>query len=229
MRAYNCSSTVQARAYHTSAVTSRGLLLVGGDYSPTTTELVTMGGHSQKDFSLSPSRRDHCSIQVRLTAPQSVHSSPQVDEDTVVLTGGRDSRPLVTEYSGLSSGQVTSRPLADLVTGRYGQACGSYLLAGEMVGQSSPPLVVTLPQTLLVTGGTTGGPTLASTELLSYPDGRAWREVGHLPSPRFGLRGATLAGVLHVTGGRDGDNNHILLSLPDQETSTSTLCWPGTR
>ena len=88
MRTYILSSTVHCRYGHTSAVTSRGLLLVGGQQSAslTTTELVTMEGDSMEDFGLSPGRKDHCSIQVRLGTPQSMHSSPQVDEDTMVLT-----------------------------------------------------------------------------------------------------------------------------------------------
>ena len=109
--------------------------MVGGNYSPTTTELVTMEGDSQEAFDISPGREDHCSIQVRLGTPQSIHSSHQVDEDTVVLTGGKDVHSLVTEYSGISSGQVTSRTLPDLLTGRYYHACGSYTLEGEMVGR----------------------------------------------------------------------------------------------
>ena len=185
---------------------------MGGYDSPTTTELVTMEGDSEEDFSLSHQRYAHCSIQVRLDTPQSIHSSPQVDQDTLVLTGGFDypnSLSLVTEYSGISSGQVTSRPLPDLLTGRRSHACGSYTVAGEMVGLSSPYLVVTLTQVLLVTGGY-NDQFLSSTEVLSYPDGQAWREVGPLPSPRYGLRGASLAGVLHVTGGSDGNNFHYI-------------------
>ena len=54
---------------------------------------------------------------------------------------------------------------------------------------------------LLVTGGGvySSSTYVRSTEVLVLPGGR-WREAGHLPSGRFGLRGASLHGVLHVTG-----------------------------
>ena len=112
-----------------------------------------MEGDSKEDFRLpSPGRAEHCSIQVKPDTPQSIHSSPQVDQDTMVLTGGEYTdffgnyltSSLVTEYSGISSGQVASRPLADLVTRRQDHACGSYTVAGEMVGWSSPNLVTLL-------------------------------------------------------------------------------------
>ena len=74
-------------------------------------------------------------------------------------------------------------------------------------------LVVTFPQVLLVTGGIDKhNDFLSSTEVFSYPMGEAWREVGHLPSPRYGLRGATLAGNFignfYVTGGTNGNHIH---------------------
>ena len=34
--------------------------------------------------------------------------------------------------------------------------------------------------------------------------GEGWRSTGNLPSPRYGLRGASVGGVFHVTGGRAG-------------------------
>ena len=105
--------------------------------SSETTELVSMDGDSKFDFSLSPRREDHCSIQVRLDTPQSVLSPPQVDEDTVVLTGGLHTSARVTEHSGLASGQVTSTMLPFLRTDRNDHACGRYTLAGEMVCLSS--------------------------------------------------------------------------------------------
>ena len=230
VRTYNLSSTVQSRDDHTTAVTSRGLLLVGGKSVGYTTELVTMEGESKEDFRLSHGREEHCSIQVRLDTPQSLHSSPQVDQDTMVLTGGiYPNFPKVTEYSGISSGQVTSRPLPDLVTGRYDHACGSYTVAGQMVGLSSPHLVITLTQVLLVTGGytqVTKGQYLSSTEVISYPDGQAWREVGPLPSPRQGLRGASLDGILHVTGGWDGNNIHnFTFTTNPGDYLDSVLVW----
>ena len=59
---------------------------------------------------------------------------------------------------------------------------------------------------LLVTGGYSACCFLRSTEVLTLPGGR-WREAGELPSSRFGLRGASLHGVLHVTGGYTGTSD----------------------
>ena len=56
---------------------------------------------------------------------------------------------------------------------------------------------------LLVTGGDLFGPYLKSTEVLALPGGR-WRKAGDLPSGTWGLGGASLNGVLHVSGGYNG-------------------------
>ena len=66
--------------------------------------------------------------------------------------------------------------------------------------------------------------------MLSYPDGQAWREVGPLPLPRSGLRGASLAGVLHVTGGFNGKHSHNFTFTNNPGASTpryldSVLAW----
>ena len=135
-----------------------------------------------------------------------------MDLDNVILTGGYFTPSLVTEHHGISSGQVTSRQLAGLVGDRYGHACGSYTVADQMVGLSSSDLVAPITQVLLVTGGHDKQlQYVSSTEVISYPDGQAWREVGPLPSPRYGLRGASLAGVFHVTGGYNyiGMDNYL--------------------
>ena len=58
-----------------------------------------------------------------------------------------------------------------------------------------PPLL----QVLLVTGGYDGEAPLASTELLLEAAG-AWTEAGPLPSARYGLRAASLASTVVVTG-----------------------------
>ena len=113
------------RWYHTSAVTSQGLLLAGGRESLTTTELLPWeGGESREGFSLQHKRNGHCSIQ----------PSP----DTVILTGG-EYTSLVTEYSGLGAGEeVTSRELPPLPTRRYFHACGCYSMGASQVRQLTP-------------------------------------------------------------------------------------------
>ena len=58
-------------------------------------------------------------------------------------------------------------------------------------------------QVYLVTGGARDSSTnLASTELLRLGEGQTWVTVtsGALPSPRKGLRGATLGNKVIVTG-----------------------------
>jgi hypothetical protein len=182
-------STLHTRRHHTSAVTAEGLLLVGGGYSPTSTELLPAdGGPAREGFPLQPGREGHCSIQL--------------SADTIVLTGGRDTEALVTEYSGLGTGgEVTTRELPALTTPRYHHACGVYTVGGTQVGQG-PFLPHSALQMLIVTGGYE---LLSSTEVMEHPEG-SWREAGPLPSARYALRGASLASVFHVSGGDDGSN-----------------------
>ena len=105
-------STLHSRSFHTSAVTAEGLLLVGGNDSPTTTELLPgEGGLAREGFPLQPGRTGHCSIQL--------------SADTIVLTGGAVTGSLVTEHSGLATGgEVTTRELPTLLTPRYIHAWG---------------------------------------------------------------------------------------------------------
>ena len=61
---------------HTSATTSSGVLLLGGFYSPNTTELIQSDGQSRLGFSLLPGRSGHCSIEVQKQFPnQSVSTN----------------------------------------------------------------------------------------------------------------------------------------------------------
>ena len=75
---------------------------------------------------------------------------------------------------------------------------------------------------LIVTGGQDGQyQDLSSTEVTDYTSGSGgWREVGQLPSPRYGLRGASVARVFHVTGGdsASGWKDDILSWDPFSET-----------
>ena len=162
---------VEQRLGHTSAIISDDLLLlVGGQESSNTTELVDIGrGESKASFTLQPGRQYHCSIQLT--------------SDTVVLTGGSGTETLVTEFSNLGESEPLMKELAGLQDGRRAHACGSYA-----VGDST---------FMLVTGGTNSLQHLASTEVkskltiqlcsmiqvLEYPSG-SWRFVGELPAPR---------------------------------------------
>ena len=60
----NGTQTMEGREGHTSATTNIGVLLLGGFYSPNTTELIQSDGQSHLSFSLQPGRSDHCSIEV---------------------------------------------------------------------------------------------------------------------------------------------------------------------
>jgi len=103
------------RWQHTTAITSRGLLLLGGYHSKNTTEILG-GGPS---FSLEEPRAQHCSIQVNVS--------------TLVVTGGAyGSESSVVEYSNLD-GQVTRRELAPLETGRWEHACASYTVGYQLM------------------------------------------------------------------------------------------------
>ena len=104
---------------HTSAVIQSRLYLVGGEFSsyspdspdsPDSTEIVTSDGAVEPGFSLQNGRWRHCSIQT---------------QESVVLTGGRDTLSLVTEYSDIQ-GDVRVRELHPLAVGRAAHACEVY-------------------------------------------------------------------------------------------------------
>ena len=176
---------MEYRSFHTTSVTSRGLLLVGGTQSPNTTELLpTEGGDAVQSFPLEHEMSYHCSISL----------SPS----SFILTGGDNTPNLVTEYSGLDTGEVTTTELPPLIHGRFDHACGTYTSGDTQV--TGLGRLHTAPQVLLVTGGYFS----RSTEVLPLPGGR-WREVADLPSTTWGLRGVSLQGVLHVTGGDTTD------------------------
>jgi hypothetical protein len=179
--------TLQWRVAHTSAVLDSGVLLVGGSGSPNTTEVVEAdGGPGREGFQLEVGRQFHCSIQLG---------------DRLILTGGLGSERLVTEHIGLEEDEPAARELPGLLTGRYYHACGCYSVPDGQGGEAG--------QRLIVSGGWNGY-LLASTQVLDTQDlytsyntegAGGWREVDALPSPLWGLRGATIAGAFHVTGG----------------------------
>jgi len=193
--------TVEMRRYHTSALTDEGVLLVGGMNSPTTTELVPLhGGESRASFVLARGRREHCSIQ---TGPNSF-----------VLTGGHleggGASNLVTEFTILGIDQPEPKDLPLLTQSRFQHACGAY-----NIGET---------KMLIVTGGEYGGDSLGSTEVMVYGSQGKWREVGDLPSPKVGLRGATVDGIFFVSGGgitTTSYTNDLTSFDPVSETWTS--------
>merc|ERR1711971_281468 len=172
----NGSQTLFSRYLHTSAVTSRGLLLVGGIEYSNTTEFLKEDGTAEESFPLLPGRSEHCSVQVSASS--------------LVVIGGSGAWSLVTEYSGLEDVAVTSRELPQLVEGRQAHACGSYMIA-EI-------------QMLLVTGGYSNTRALDSTEVLDFTNVGQWRQTSPLPESRWGVRGASLGAVFHILGGQRG-------------------------
>jgi len=191
-------NTLHSRRFHSSSVTGQGLLLIGGDDSPQTSELLAWGtNQSIPSLSLSPPGRSrHCSIQI--------------SEDIVILTGGSlpQTSNLVTELSNLgSSWQPVSRELPPLTMGRWEHACGMYT---SVEGDTR----------LVVAGGFGDASALESTEVLDYVGGSKWREAGPLPIPLAGPRPSLLAGVLHITGGGNyetGFSDWVLAWRPELE------------
>ena len=121
-------------------------------------------------------------------------------------------------------GEVVTTELANLTTGRYYHACGSYTI-GEYQSQVGSPHLPTLTQMLIVTGGWNRG-RLGSVESLGYTSyhengGRGeWREISQLPTPLWGLRGGSVGKVFHIVGGwvDDLDTDEILSWDPVQLT-----------
>jgi len=191
-------TTLHSRRFHSSSVTSQGLLLIGGDDSPQTSELLAWGtNQSIPSLALPPPGRSrHCSIQM--------------SEDIVILTGGSlpQTSNMVTELSNLgSSWQPVSRELPPLTIGRWEHACGMYI---SVEGETR----------LVVAGGFGDASALESTEVLDYVGGSKWRAAGPLPIPLAGPRPALLAGVLHITGGGNyetGFLDWVLAWSPEME------------
>ena len=94
------------------------------------------------------------------------------------------------------------RDLPQLQQGRYWHGCSSYNNAeGSKVGiDINYYRTIIIFQTYLVAGGSPGlGGWLSSTELL-VETASAWVYTGELPSPRDGLRGATIDNRVLMTG-----------------------------
>ena len=111
---------VKERTRHSSWVTEQGLVIIGGPYSPTTTEIV--GGEVEGlAFTLDYETESVCAVGDLVT-------------NSVVLTGGYPLpiRQLVTRYDIL--GMVEELP--QLLVGRHSHGCGGYLREdGSQVAQ----------------------------------------------------------------------------------------------
>lgn len=170
-------SLAEKRRFHTTWEREEGVMLMGGEDSPTTTELLTEGSEEGVPaFSLQYSTESACSI-------------PDPTTGTLVMTGGYYTRTTVSRY-GAEGYQGDLPPLKE---GRYHHGCGAYL--GQDGGQ-----------VLLVAGGSDGRDYLSSTELLAR-DATSWEKASPLPRALHGLRGVTAGGLLYMTGGYDADDS----------------------
>ena len=97
----------QRRHQHSAWASPQGVVIIGGDYSTTTTELLTDDGNTTPGFTLDYSTRGACSIE---------------EDQEVVITGGHTKLSDVTKYQ--MSGQSQSLP--SLNTGRHWHACGYF-------------------------------------------------------------------------------------------------------
>jgi hypothetical protein len=99
-----------------------------------------------------------------------------------------------------AEGQPIER--AGLGTGREGHGCGKVSIGQQEVRRAVTPCPCSPPpQVLVVAGGEDARSWyLATTEVL-VAGSPAWALAGRLPSARQGLRGASLAGRLYMTGG----------------------------
>jgi len=182
-------TTTYTRLEHTSVVTGRGLFLMGGAFSPNTTEMIDPDSEEDfvESFPLLPGRISHCAIQVSLSS--------------VILTGGYTTPSLVTEYSGLDKESigVVQRELPPLTSGRWHHACGSYFAQDSQV--------------LIVVGGVDAEQALAGSELLDLSTaGSTWSPSTPLPAPMWGARGVLLGGRFLLVGGFAGSYQHSLLA-----------------
>jgi len=190
--------------YHSSWLSSAGLLLIGGSTNryirggishsgqDKNIELVPAGGRM---FELETDSRQSCAIQF---------------DDYFVLTGGfySNTEKQVVQYN--LQGFVKNLP--DLNAGRYGHGCGTYLSNGNTVmivaggghsvtetmlpGDSAWKIVSPLPQVLrdmafvsmgeyfLVLGGKNENQN-AVQNIYKF-DGSVWTEAGMLKAPRYG-------------------------------------------
>jgi len=176
------------RVGHSSWMTNKGLLLMGGWLSDTTTEILPAdGGEGVPSFELEYKTKYACSI-------------PDLDSHSVVLTGGgfdEDFSKLVSRYN--LHGFVEDLP--QLTEGRFDHGCGSYRRADGT-------------QVMLVAGGIDHrGLHVASTEILVGNSG-SWKTVTQLPDLPHnregygGIKGATLGNTLYMSGGYDGMYEH---------------------
>jgi len=186
---------VEERYSHSSWPTEEGLVLFGGWDSPLTSEIVALAGEQGgSSFNLRYSSMDSCSM-------------PDLTSDTVIVTGGYNSKDeymsYVVRYGVL--GYVENLPRLNV--GRRQHGCGTYLRGdGQMV--------------LLVAGGIdVDSSGLSSTEVLNM-DSESWILTTPLPRDLESLRGTTVGQKIYMTGGNfnyDYCMDDILVWLAEEQ------------
>jgi len=186
------TTLLEERDEHSSWASPSGVILLGGEGSPRTSERIQEDGTSVSGFTLEHSLLYACAINLG---------------STVILTGGADyyNYNRVSEYS--ESG--FTRDLPQLQQGRCYHGCSYF---ENEAGT----------KTFLVTGGWSGDGynDLSSTELL-VENSAKWIYSGELPTPRDGLRGANIDQRVIMTGGREGDY-HVLDDILEFNPSAGT-------
>ena len=127
-----------SRAKHSSWASTAGLVILGGEMSPQTTEILHSDGTSSPGFPLQHRTWSACTIGDPAT-------------DSVVVTGGQDTRTRATRYN--LQGWLEELPsLAS--PGRYNHACAAYTRAdGARVGRAEGNIL----DRLCTSAGSVGG------------------------------------------------------------------------
>jgi len=177
------NSTTKERTGHASWVSSEGLVLIGGDYSPFTAEIVPPP--PGRDLRLKMRTKTRTEFRVKWACLIE-------DGNSTIITGGKRQRENVRRFDLQGPKWNKLQFLEDLPKlneGRWAHGCGSYHSGNTKV--------------LIVAGGQNGGtiPT-ASTEKFVLGS-TAWSSISPLPRGLYGLASVSLDSGILVTGGWD--------------------------
>jgi len=165
-------STLQyKRVHHNSLAGQDSLLLMGGQYQPSPTELVGGGQHQQ--YSLQQITLRACGI----TEPGS--------DNNIILTGGYYNGPRNTVALYGYNGFIGALP--SLQIGRYGHGCGVLFVTGKKV--------------FVVAGGLGPNSRYLDTTELLYDGGNSWVTGQALPRTLLNAASVSLADSVLLLGG----------------------------
>jgi len=162
------------------------IILMGGGYNGgNTTETITEGDYDGvPGFSMKYNTWSACAI------PDDTSNSVIITGG-MIITGGVETRRTVSRYSTTSHVE----DLPPLNQGREGHGCGYYRDdSGDQV--------------FLVAGGYDNSKNIFNSAEKLTRTSSAWVMVNNLPRKMNGIRGATLGGVLYMTGGVDDGGNY---------------------